>query len=259
MRSSSAGHGVERAHRARRQRRRRIARRRDARITRQPGFLVQAEVARRDHDDQSLTDRVLDCLHERVGRRRLVNRMAERQVQDVDAEEILVRDRELDRADDVGRRALALSVEHAQANQPRVGRHADKLAGDQPGDVRAMTVRIDRRDCANVALSEVVERRDAIVEVGTRLDAGVDDRDADTVAAGCIRGSLERVVVDGFVVELLVGGQMASARTGIVAKNFFFSPRAALPSRSRAATAVAASTAPACASTSAFCAFSAVA
>ena len=57
----------------------------------------------------------------------------------------------------------------------------------KPGDVRAMTVRIDRRHCANVALSEVVERRNAIVEVGAGLDTRIDDRDADAGAAAGLR------------------------------------------------------------------------
>ena len=43
-------------------------------------------------------DRRFDRLHERIGRRRLVNRMAERQVDDLDAEAVLVRDGELERA-----------------------------------------------------------------------------------------------------------------------------------------------------------------
>ncbi len=48
---------------------------------------------------------------------------------------------------------------------------------------------------------------------------------------------------------------MCDARTGIVAKNFFFSARAALPSRSRLAIAADAACSASCASTSAFCAF----
>ena len=46
-------------------------------------------------------DGLLDRLHERVGRGRLEDRMAERQVDDVDAELRLVGDRELDRANHV--------------------------------------------------------------------------------------------------------------------------------------------------------------
>ena len=148
---------------------------------------------------------MLDCLHERVGRRRLINWMAEREIQHVDAEEILVRNRELDGAHDVRRVALAFLVEHAQANQPRVGRDTDELARDQPRHVRAMTVRIHGRHCADIALGKVVERGDAIVEVGARLDARVDHRDADAGASARLRIRLERGVVDRLVVELGVG------------------------------------------------------
>ena len=67
---------------------------------------------------------MLNRLHERVGRRRLVDRMAERQVDDVDAEQCLVRDRELDGANDVAGRALAVLVEHLEADQAHVRRDA---------------------------------------------------------------------------------------------------------------------------------------
>ena len=71
--------------RADRERRRRVARRGDAGVT-DLAVLVDAVVAgRRDHDDAGLR-RLLDRLHERVGRGRLVDRVAERQVDDVDAE-----------------------------------------------------------------------------------------------------------------------------------------------------------------------------
>ncbi len=66
-------------------------------------------------------DGVLDGLHERIGRRRLENRMAERQIDDVDVERVLVGDRELDGANHVVGRALALRVENLQANQARSG------------------------------------------------------------------------------------------------------------------------------------------
>ena len=75
-----------------------------------------------------------------------------------------------------------LAVENLEADEARVRRHADKLAADQPGDVRAVTVLVVRRYGSNVALGEIVERGDAVAEVDARLDAGVDDRDANAVA-----------------------------------------------------------------------------
>ena len=44
-----------------------------------------------------------------------------------------------------------LSVEHLQSDQARVRRDADKLAADEPGDVRPVTVIVVRRHRSNVA------------------------------------------------------------------------------------------------------------
>ncbi len=68
-------------------------------------------------DDDARLRRLLDRLHERVARGRLVNRVAERQVDDVDAEHVLVRDRKLNRADDVAGLAAAVLVEHLQPDE----------------------------------------------------------------------------------------------------------------------------------------------
>ena len=131
--------------------------------------------------------------------------MSERKIQDVDAEEFFVRDRELDCANDVCGVALPILVEDAQANQPRVGRDADELARDQARDMRAVTVRVEGRHGADIAVREVVERRDAIVEVGPGLDTRIDDRHTDAGAAAGLRMHLERGVVDRLVVEFPVG------------------------------------------------------
>ena len=89
---------------------------------------------------------MLNGLHERVGGRRFVNRVAQRKIEHVDAEQMPVGDRELDRSDDVVGRALALAVEHLEPDEAGVGRDADKFASDQPGDVRAVTILVVRRD-----------------------------------------------------------------------------------------------------------------
>ena len=52
-------------------------------------------------------------------------------------------------------------------------------ARSQAGDVRSVTVFVRRRRGANVAVSEIVERRNARAEVESTLDTRVDDRNAD--------------------------------------------------------------------------------
>jgi hypothetical protein len=49
--------------------------------------------------------------------------------------------------------------------------------------VRAVSVVIVRRNSPNVAAREIVESRDAVVEVSARLDARIDHRDADAIAS----------------------------------------------------------------------------
>ena len=92
------GHGPIRVHRAHRDGRRCISWRGDARVTDLPGFLVDAVVAGGGHDDDARARRRFDGLHERIGFRGFVNRMTERQVDDVDLQAIAVLDRVLDGA-----------------------------------------------------------------------------------------------------------------------------------------------------------------
>ena len=93
---------------------------------------------------------MLDGLHERIGRRRLENRMAERQIDDVDLERVLVDDGELNRANHVVGRALALRVEHLQPNQAR-GRRDTHVACPRRDQRRACRDRTRpmarRREC----------------------------------------------------------------------------------------------------------------
>ena len=106
-----------------RQRRRRVAGRGNAGVT-DIAVLIDAVVARRrDHDDAGLR-RLLNRLHERVRRGRLEDRMAERQVDDVDAERSLVGNRELDGADDVAGLAAAVLVQHLEADEADARRDA---------------------------------------------------------------------------------------------------------------------------------------
>ena len=74
-----------------RERRRRVARRGDAGVSGLARSRVDAEVARRGDDDDAGAHGGFDGLHQRVGRRRFEDRVAEREVDDVDAEQLLVR------------------------------------------------------------------------------------------------------------------------------------------------------------------------
>ena len=97
------------------ERRRRVAGRNDAGVPGLACLRIRAEVAGR-HDDRRArraTACSTACTSGSVAAR-FVNRMAERKVEHVDAEQMPVRDRELDRADDVVGRALALAVEHLE-------------------------------------------------------------------------------------------------------------------------------------------------
>ena len=120
--------------------------------------------------------------------------MAEREVDDVDLEEVLVGDGELDGADHVAGLAGAALVEHLEADEVHARRHALELGvlqillpADQAGDVRAVTVVVKRSALADTAIGEVVKRLDAVTERGRRMDARVDERDGDTRAAEVVR------------------------------------------------------------------------
>ena len=134
--------GVVRVGRADGDRRWRVAWRRDAGIPR-GAVGPLAVVPRRRHDDDAGGARLFDGLHERVVRRRRVNRVSERQVDDLHAERGAVGDHELDGGDDVARPAGAVGVEHLQADEAGAGRDAPQTAPrtrDDPGHVRPVPV-----------------------------------------------------------------------------------------------------------------------
>src|SRR5213083_2049963 len=76
---------------------------------------VSAEVAGRDHDGDACTDCALDCLHQRVARRRFVDRMTERQIDDINVQLAPVCDGEVDCGNYVARVAVPIPVEHLQS------------------------------------------------------------------------------------------------------------------------------------------------
>ena len=81
--------------------RRRITWRKDARVARLSGRRRHAEVAGRRNNDDAGAYGCFYCLDERVCGRRLENRMAQREVDDVDAQPRLVPGHEFDGADHV--------------------------------------------------------------------------------------------------------------------------------------------------------------
>ncbi len=110
--------------------------------------------------------------------------MAERQVEDVDAQRRPVGDRELDRLDDVARVAAAVVVEDAQRDDAHargdalvVAAGAGPVRRDQVRHVRPVTVAVRRGRAHRRAAAEVVRRRD--VQLAARRHARVDHRDAD--------------------------------------------------------------------------------
>ena len=122
------------------ERRWRIRRRDDPRISDLTRFRIHAEVACSHDHCQPFARSVFDSLHERVGRRVLVNWMAERQVEYVDAEQLAIRNRELDRADHVVRGSSSAAVENLQSDESRMRRYADELAADESRNVSAVPV-----------------------------------------------------------------------------------------------------------------------
>ena len=113
----------------------------------------------------------LDRLNERVGGGRLEDRVAEREVDDVDAEAAAVGDRELDGADDVAGAAAALGVQHLQRDEadargdaPHRAIHRRLLRAHQSGHMRAVTVGVGGRRAPRAATGEVDECLDAARE-----------------------------------------------------------------------------------------------
>src|SRR5918995_6779606 len=119
---------------------------------------------------------MFDGLKERIGRRRFENRMAERQIDDVDIQHVPVRDGELNRANYVIGRALSLRVQNPEPNQASGGCHTYVATGSKSRDVRPVAVRVRRRRDTDITLRKVVEGGDACAEVEPRRDARVDDR-----------------------------------------------------------------------------------
>src|SRR5450631_2366322 len=112
--------------------------------------------------------------------------MAEREVDDVDAEPNPIRYRELDRLHHGARRTDAVRVEDLEADQPDLGRDASiqtvrqrAVAADQAADVRPVPVVVVGLP-VHATLREIDE--DDAAEVGVQADTGIADRDADAFA-----------------------------------------------------------------------------
>ena len=175
----------------------RVARRRDAAVLRQ-ARRVLAEVAGGRDDDDAGVDHALGGERQRVGPGRLVNRRADRHVDDADVVRRVIREHPIERRDDVADGPVAGVVEDAQRDDAGVWRGAgleaariEAVAGDDAGDVRAVAVSIVRRHAAvhkvderlNPLVAEGIERARPIGQVVMPArDTGVDDRDANARA-----------------------------------------------------------------------------
>src|SRR5688500_11146295 len=115
--------------------------------------------------------------------------MPEREIDDVDAEEVLENSGEPEGADHGAGPAGAVLVENPERDQANAWsdsfggrRPGGGAAGDGAGDVRAMAAFVFGPGPAWVAVAEVDGRDDPAAQLGNRRDAGIDHRDADTTA-----------------------------------------------------------------------------
>ncbi len=164
-----------------------VARRPDAAVLRL-ALRVLPQVAGGRYDDEAGVDGALRRERQRIGRVRLVHAGGDGKIDHAEVECVLVRDRVIDRGDDVADVALAGGVEHFLDEQRRARSDAAAAAPrvvaaarDDAGDVRAVAVVVVR---GGLEADEVDEPHDAIaaeivVPVG---DTGVDNRNADAGA-----------------------------------------------------------------------------
>ena len=145
---------------------RRVARRRDAGVTHLAGVGVLAVVAGRGDDDESGGRRFLHGLHQRILAGRREDVMAERQVDNLNVQPVLVGRDEFERRNHVARLARSLAVENLQTNKADVRRDAlvleirlDAAAADEPGDVRAMAEVVVGAGRSATAVDVVVKTR----------------------------------------------------------------------------------------------------
>jgi hypothetical protein len=136
---------------------------------------------------------LFDRLDQGIKLRRSRDGLAERQVDDLNAQCLAVRDDVLNRGNDGARGTSPVLVEYLEHHQVRIGRDALKhvarsgaAAANEAGDVRAVAKIVVRsrlrRLMEPVELREIVEALDAAGEVSSRVNAGV-ERDADARAA----------------------------------------------------------------------------
>ncbi len=192
---------VERIGRADGNRRPRVAGAHDPAVAARVLVRVLAAVAGRHHDHDARAHGALNGLHQRIGGRRLEDRVAKRHVDDADVEVLPVRNGVLDRAQHVRRRPGPVGVEHLEADEADVRGHAAEdargcraVAADEPGHVRAVAVVVVRRGHqVNGPLREVDEPDDpGRGQFHAGLDARVDDRHAERRETRRKHGPAER-------------------------------------------------------------------
>ena len=155
-----------------------------------PNFVrlrVAAEISSRYDDDDAVCDRILDCLHERIGRRWFVDRVAKRQIDDAEVQAAAIGDDEINRVDDVARIASASAVEHLHLDE--LHRRRDTLinmvgstamAGQEARHVGAMSEVVVLAPLLHI-VGHVVEGDPAQIAV-SRRDARVNHCHADIFA-----------------------------------------------------------------------------
>jgi hypothetical protein len=138
------------------------------------------------HNDDTRGDRPFNRPNQRIGRCWLVNRVSERQIDDVDLQLRFAGNREIERGKHRARRAGAVRTEHFHANQPCAARDAAisrirlvVLAANDASDVCAVAVVVELLDLG-AAVEEIVEgdHRELVVVDDSRIE----HRDADVLA-----------------------------------------------------------------------------
>ncbi len=148
---------------------------------------VPARVSGRADDHDPGVPQLLDRLHQRIDVRRLVDGMAERQVEDADAVRVLVLEHPLQPGEHARGAALPEAVEDADRDQARLRGDAGEsailrvraVAHQDAGHVRSVPVGIDaaRGREAGIVAPDQVDGSHEPGELGAAGDAGVHLRD----------------------------------------------------------------------------------
>src|SRR4029453_372576 len=192
-------------------RRRCVPWRRDPPVARDACCGVGSEVSCGGDNNDTRPDRGFDSLYQGIAVARLVYRMTQSQIDDVDLQAIWVLNRELNRVNHVAGQTSTMAIQHLQADDARLrcdaaidanldfvrvaitGDRFDLLlrgltgATDQPGNVCPVTIIVEWPNMFGTAVCEkVLFVAFAAVQIRSPLQSGIDDRNADAFPAGSI-------------------------------------------------------------------------